>query len=116
MTGVTARKPHKKHKGFTVSAEKVAPRNLAISAACGASELYQTTRELSNEDKTAAMLLHANELADTLFDNRHRFPKKPLVVSHMRTNIWYTELFGLTAPLQHAKANLVFDLFTEMNK
>ena len=62
------------------------------------------------------MLRHAEELADTLFDNRHRFPKKPLVPGHMRTNQWYTELFGLTTPLGHAKATLVFDLFTEMNK
>ena len=80
----------------------------------GASELYQKQLHSAPKDKTAAMLLHAVELADTLFDNRHRFPKKPLVVTHMRTNVWYTELFGLTAPLQRAKANLVFDLFKKL--
>ena len=112
MTGVTERNPHKKHKGFTVSAEKVAPRNLAISAAIAANSF---NRRLSNEDKTAAMLLHAEELADTLFNNRHRFPKKPLRVGHLRTNVWYTDLFGLSSPLQHAKANLVFDLFKKLN-
>ena len=55
-----------------------------------------------------------------LHDNRHHFPKKPLRAGHLRGSspghVWYTELFGLTTPLQHAKANLVFDLFTEMNK
>ena len=80
----------------------------------GASEVFQKHVYLAPKDKTTVMLRHAEELADTLFDNRHRFPKKPLVVGHMRTNQWYTDLFGLTSPLQHVKANLVFDLFKKL--
>ena len=118
VTGVTERKPNKKHKRFTVSAEQVTARNISIAASWKTSELNQEINKLAPKERHAAMLQQAQELAILLHDNRHHFPKKPLRAGHLRGSnaghVWYTELFGLTAPLQHAKANLVFDLFKKL--
>jgi hypothetical protein len=68
--------------------------------------------KLSNEDSHQAKVAHVEELAKVLYENRHRFPKKPLKVTHIRTNKWYTDLFELTSPLQREKSILIFDLFS----
>ena len=89
--GSRERKPRKAHKAPSVAltAELVKKRNISISSGVENFELHQKHRKLSNEDKKAAMLTHVEELAAIMYENRHRFPKKPLRVTQMRTNQWY---------------------------
>ena len=116
VAGETVRKPHKVHKEFIVSAVKVPSRKRAIFAGQASSELVKKHSHLAPKDSHAIMVGQTEELADILIDNRHRFPKKPLAVTHLRTVEWYKDLLGLTSGLGYATANLTFDFFKKKLK
>ena len=102
---------HTEHASFSLAPDLDAPRNLAIAVFLNNSPTFQATNKLSNEERVAAKDAQCPKLADILFEHRHSAPKKPIVMTHLRDHQWYIDLFELTAPMNYAKADLVFDLF-----
>jgi hypothetical protein len=103
----TERKPHKPHKRHKGQKRHAVQNERQIATCADPASLFNKMNKMGKNRK-AYYKASVEKFANILLSAQ--FPKKPLRKTHLRSQ-YFTELFGLTSPMQSTKATAVFELY-----